>query len=158
MEELERHMFLLRDRDATQHLMEVSGGLDSLIKGEGQILAQVFLTLSSQSRPRPPPLVHKVNNESRCQREECNCPVGVALLQCDVSVYHCVLHRNGLCKIYYFWRLLSPEEASSCVDSGYRMSIAGEAGVQGRPGLRGFRPPFERPLQAGHHCRQACAR
>ena len=41
MEELERHMFLLRDRDATQHLMEVSGGLDSLIKGEGQILAQV---------------------------------------------------------------------------------------------------------------------
>lgn len=47
MEELERHMFLLRDRDATQHLMEVSGGLDSLIKGEGQILAQVCLPLDS---------------------------------------------------------------------------------------------------------------
>ena len=70
MEELERHMFLLRDRDATQHLMEVSGGLDSLIKGEGQILAQVFFNPSSQSRPRPPPLVHKVHYESRCQLEE----------------------------------------------------------------------------------------
>lgn len=52
MEELERHMFLLRDRDATQHLMEVSGGLDSLIKGEGQILAQVC-TLSSHQPLAP---------------------------------------------------------------------------------------------------------
>ena len=43
MEDLEAHMFLLRDRDATQHLMEVAGGLDSLIKGEGQILAQARL-------------------------------------------------------------------------------------------------------------------
>ena len=45
MEDLEAHVFLLRDRDATQHLMEVAGGLDSLIKGEGQILAQVRLSL-----------------------------------------------------------------------------------------------------------------
>lgn len=41
LEEMRPHLFLLRDRDATQHLMRVSGGLDSLVMGEGQILAQV---------------------------------------------------------------------------------------------------------------------
>ncbi len=40
-EELRRHLFLLRDGDATGHLMRVAGGLDSLVMGEGQILAQV---------------------------------------------------------------------------------------------------------------------
>ena len=48
MEALEAHMFLLRDRDATQHLMEVAGGLDSLIKGEGQILAQVRVSVGGK--------------------------------------------------------------------------------------------------------------
>jgi glutamyl-tRNA reductase len=41
LEELRPYLFLLRDRDATHHLMRVSGGLDSLVMGEGQILAQV---------------------------------------------------------------------------------------------------------------------
>ena len=41
LEEMRPYLFLLRDRDATQHLMRVSGGLDSLVMGEGQILAQV---------------------------------------------------------------------------------------------------------------------
>jgi glutamyl-tRNA reductase len=41
LEELRPHLFLLRDRDATGHLLRVSGGLDSLVMGEGQILAQV---------------------------------------------------------------------------------------------------------------------
>ncbi|GBG61575.1 hypothetical protein CBR_g22372 [Chara braunii] len=41
IEELRPHLFLLRDRDATQHLFRVSAGLDSLVLGEGQILAQV---------------------------------------------------------------------------------------------------------------------
>ena len=35
------HLFLLRDQDATSHLLKVSGGLDSVVMGEGQILAQV---------------------------------------------------------------------------------------------------------------------
>ncbi|KAF3778819.1 Glutamyl-tRNA reductase 1 [Nymphaea thermarum] len=39
--ELRQHLFLLRDNDATQHLFQVSSGLDSLVLGEGQILAQV---------------------------------------------------------------------------------------------------------------------
>ena len=41
LEELQKHLFLLRDRDATNHLLRVSAGLDSLVMGEGQILAQV---------------------------------------------------------------------------------------------------------------------
>lgn len=41
LEELRPYLFLLRDRDATSHLLRVSGGLDSLVMGEGQILAQV---------------------------------------------------------------------------------------------------------------------
>eukprot|EP00898_Chlorokybus_atmophyticus_P005971 jgi/Chlat1/6375/Chrsp44S05833 len=39
--ELRKHLFLLRDRDASTHIMRVSAGLDSLVLGEGQILAQV---------------------------------------------------------------------------------------------------------------------
>lgn len=39
--ELRDHLFMLRDSDATRHLFEVAAGLDSLVLGEGQILAQV---------------------------------------------------------------------------------------------------------------------
>ncbi|KAE8777077.1 Glutamyl-tRNA reductase 2 [Hordeum vulgare] len=39
--ELREHLFMLRDSGATRHLFEVSAGLDSLVLGEGQILAQV---------------------------------------------------------------------------------------------------------------------
>ena len=41
LDELRPYLFLLRDRDAVQHLLRVAGGLDSLVLGEGQILAQV---------------------------------------------------------------------------------------------------------------------
>lgn len=39
--ELRRNLFLLSGEDAIWHLMRVSGGLDSLVVGEGQILSQV---------------------------------------------------------------------------------------------------------------------
>ncbi|KAG6710914.1 hypothetical protein I3842_05G027200 [Carya illinoinensis] len=39
--ELCKHLFVLYNKDATQHLFEVAAGLDSLVLGEGQILAQV---------------------------------------------------------------------------------------------------------------------
>ncbi|KAJ8772260.1 hypothetical protein K2173_027437 [Erythroxylum novogranatense] len=39
--EIAQHRFLLYNNDATRHLFEVSAGLDSLVLGEGQILAQV---------------------------------------------------------------------------------------------------------------------
>lgn len=41
LEELRPYLFLKRDRDATWHLLRVASGLDSLVMGEGQILAQV---------------------------------------------------------------------------------------------------------------------
>lgn len=41
VEDLTPHLFILRDRDATSHLFRVASGLDSLVLGEGQILAQV---------------------------------------------------------------------------------------------------------------------
>jgi glutamyl-tRNA reductase len=39
--ELRQHLFMLTDEDAIWHLLRVSAGLDSLVVGEGQILAQV---------------------------------------------------------------------------------------------------------------------
>ncbi|XP_057976419.1 glutamyl-tRNA reductase 1, chloroplastic-like [Malania oleifera] len=45
--ELCQYRFLLYNKDATQHLFEVSAGLDSLVLGEGQILAQVKQVVKS---------------------------------------------------------------------------------------------------------------
>ena len=41
---LRRHLFMLLHGDAVMHVMRVAGGLDSLVLGEGQILAQVKTT------------------------------------------------------------------------------------------------------------------
>ncbi|GJP34649.1 hypothetical protein CLOM_g19064 [Closterium sp. NIES-68] len=41
VDDLRPHLFILRQRDATHHLLRVASGLDSLVLGEGQILAQV---------------------------------------------------------------------------------------------------------------------
>lgn len=46
LEELRQYMFLYHDREATEHIMRVAGGLDSLVMGEGQILAQVGVSIS----------------------------------------------------------------------------------------------------------------
>jgi glutamyl-tRNA reductase len=46
LEDLRPHLFVLLQQDAVMHLMRVSAGLDSLVLGEGQILAQVKHALS----------------------------------------------------------------------------------------------------------------
>ena len=50
LSELREHFFLLKDRDACTHLLAVSGGLDSVALGEGQILAQSEIGVSNGRR------------------------------------------------------------------------------------------------------------
>ncbi|MBD2096708.1 glutamyl-tRNA reductase [Trichocoleus sp. FACHB-591] len=50
LNQLCQHLFILQQQDAVKHMMQVASGLDSLVIGEGQILAQVkrAYTLSQQ--------------------------------------------------------------------------------------------------------------
>ncbi|MEL7342819.1 MAG: hypothetical protein AAGM67_20205 [Bacteroidota bacterium] len=49
--ELRKNLFMLSGEDAIWHLFRVSSGLDSLVVGEGQILAQVKACYEQGCRP-----------------------------------------------------------------------------------------------------------
>ena len=53
VEELREHLFVLKDRESTSHLLKVSGGLDSVVMGEGQILAQVKSVFAMGEKEKP---------------------------------------------------------------------------------------------------------
>ncbi len=50
VDELRPHLFILVQQDAIMHLLRVSSGLDSLVLGEGQILAQVKHALAESQK------------------------------------------------------------------------------------------------------------
>lgn len=67
LEQLRPHLFLLREQDAAHHLLRVASGLDSLVLGEGQILAQV--RRASQRRADR----HELDVCIRCKADRNSC-------------------------------------------------------------------------------------
>lgn len=106
---LQRHLFTLLHQDAVMHLMRVAAGLDSIVLGEGQILAQIKVThkLAQQGKG-----VDRILNQlfkaaitgGKRVREETDIGKGaISVSSAAVEIWRCAKRTAARCRTSAAW-------------------------------------------------------